>query len=73
MVLRVCVGVRFGFEALLDSLVASLDDRRGGSVLSPPICSGWGLSDIDRVRCGGTGMLEVGETTLGVCTTSRMA
>jgi len=34
------VNVSFDFEALLDSLPVSLDDRRGVSALGPPIDGG---------------------------------
>jgi len=68
----VCVDASFDFEAFLNTLV-SLDDRRGGSALSPLIDVGWGLNDIDRVRRGGTRALEVGEPTSGVRTPSEKA
>ena len=37
MSVGVCGDIIFGFEAFLDSLVVSLDDRRGVSALGPLI------------------------------------
>lgn len=71
MVVGVCVNVGFGFEAFLDSLVVSLDDRRGVSALGPLIDGGCGF---DRVRGGETRIptLEVDETISGVCVSSEI-
>lgn len=71
MAVCVCINVSFGFEAFLDPLVVSSDDRWGASALSPPIDDGCGLGDIDRVRCGETTTLEVDEATSGVCISSE--
>lgn len=67
--------VSFGFEAFLNSPVVSPDDRRGASALGPPIDEGWGLDDLDRVRCGETRIstLEVDETISAVCASSETA
>jgi hypothetical protein len=74
MVVGVCVNVSFGFGAFPDSLVASLDDRRGVRALGPLIDGGGGLDNFDRVRCGETRIptLEVDETTSGVYISSEM-
>jgi len=37
MAVGVCVNVNFGFGVFLDSLVVSLDDRRGVNALGPLI------------------------------------
>ena len=70
----VCVNVSFDFEAFLDSLAVSLDDRREVSALGPLIDGGWGLDDFDRNRCGEARapMLEADETTSGVVVLSGM-
>ena len=71
----VCGDISFGFEAFLDSLVVSLDDRRGVSALGPLIDGGRGLDDFDRVRCGETRIptFEVDETISGACASSETA
>jgi hypothetical protein len=62
----ICDNVRFCFGVFLDSLVLSLDDRRGVSALGPLIDGGCGLDNFVRGRCGETraSTLEVEETTL---------
>ena len=75
MSVGVCGDIIFGFEAFLDSLVVSLDDRRGVSALGPLIDGGWGLGGFDRFRCGETrtSTLEVDETISGACVSSAIA
>lgn len=75
MEVGVCGDDSFGLEPSLDSLVASLDDRRGVSAQGPLIDGGCGLEDFDRVRCGETRTptLDVEETTSAVCASSAIA
>lgn len=75
MVIGDGVNVSFDFEPFLDSLVVSLDDRRGVSALGPLIDGGRGLDDFDRIRGGETKTptLDVDETISGAYGSSETA